>query len=242
MGKISLRQIRDSLPREKNLADSIWTRYILRPVSIPAAWIFLRFGLRANTVSYLSALLCIIAGILYGSGIFFLALTGALLFNLFAVLDCVDGNIARVTGTTGPYGGWADAVGGYIAYITVLLGLGYAAAGQNAFVFGWNPSGEQWVLMGGIAASANILMRLVFQSYRNIAPEGGDRAQKSIGFEKILSENLGVTGLLMPAVFIGLLLDLLGYVMIFYTFFYTLGCIFTLIKLIRKVEYASRKK
>ncbi|MDA3939477.1 MAG: CDP-alcohol phosphatidyltransferase family protein [Spirochaetia bacterium] len=242
MAKISIRQIKDSLPPEKNLADSLWTRYILRPISIPVSWIFLRFDIRANTVSYFSGFLCIIAGFMFGWGIFSLAVFGAILFNIFAVLDCVDGNIARVTATTGPYGGWADALGGYVAYIAVLLSLGYAAGGNNASILGLTPEKVTWVLLGGISASANMLMRLAYQSYRNIAPEGIAGAKKTIGLEKILSENLGVTGVLMPALFVGLFLHILGYVLIFYTFFYTLGCILTLIKLIRKVEYASRKK
>ncbi len=242
MAKISLSQIRDSLPAEKNRADSIWTRYILRPVSIPVAWIFMRFGISANAVSYLSALLCVVAGILYASGDAVLAVTGAFLFNFFAVLDCADGNIARTAATTGSYGGWADALGGYVAYVTVLLSLGYAAAVHNSAFLGWIPQGNVWVLLGGIAASANLLMRLVYQSYKNIIPESSSEVKKSIGFEKILSENLGVTGLLMPAVFIGLYLDILGHIVVFYAVFYTLGCVISLIKMIRKVEHASRKK
>ncbi|MCK5200812.1 MAG: CDP-alcohol phosphatidyltransferase family protein, partial [Spirochaetales bacterium] len=87
MAKISLNQIRKSCPAEKNRADSVWTRYLLRPASVPAAWLCLRFGLRANTVSYLSAIVCVAAGILFGSGSLIWAVAGALLFNLFAVLD-----------------------------------------------------------------------------------------------------------------------------------------------------------
>lgn len=242
MAKISLRQIRDSLPAEKNHADSIWTRYILRPVSIPVAWIFLRFGISANKVSYLSALLCIVAGALYVSGSFCLAVTGALLFNLFAVLDCADGNIARAAGTAGPFGGWADALGGYVAYTVVLFSLGYAAAIHNSAFLGWIPQEKVWVLLGGIAASSNLLMRLAYQNYRNIEPGENTGVKSSIGFEKIISENLGVTGILMPAVLAGLFLDITGYLVIFYTAFYALGCVVSLIKLVRKVEYASRKK
>ncbi len=242
MAKISIRQIKDSLPPEKNSADSLWTRYFLRPISIPVSWVFLRFDIRANTVSYFSGLLCVAAGFMFGGGLFPLTLFGAIIFNIFAVLDCVDGNIARVTATTGPYGGWADALGGYVAYIAVLLSLGYATAGSDATIMGLTPDKATWVLLGGVSASANMLMRLAYQSYRNIAPEGIAEAKKSISLEKIVSENLGVTGFLMPALLIGLFMNILGYVLLFYTFFYTLGCIISLIKLIRKVEYATRKK
>ena len=242
MQKVSLKQIRDSLPAEKNRADSMWTRYILRPVSIPVAWVFLRLGISANMVSYLSALLCVVAGFLYSSGTESWGVIGALLFNIFAVLDCADGNIARTTNTTGPTGGWADALGGYVAYSTVLLSLGYAAAVHNSSFLNWNPQGSIWVLLGGLAASANLLMRLAYQSYKNIIPGSSSKVKKSIGFEKMLSENLGVTGLLMPAIWIGLYLNILGYIAVFYTVFYTVGCVLSLIKMILRVEYVSRKK
>jgi len=242
MTRISMQQIRDSLPADKNRADSLWTRHVLRPASVPVAWFCLRLGLRANTVSYLSALICIGAAFLFGSGAIGWALLGALLFNLFSVLDCADGNMARATGTNGPYGGWADAVGGYVAYMTVLLSLGYAAAVRDAAVLGWQPAVTLWVLFGGIAAAANMLMRLAYQSYRNIAPEGEGAARKSIGLEKMLSENLGITGLLMPVLLIGLIFRGLGYVLLFYTAFYSLGCAATMMKLIWKVEHAARKK
>ena len=242
MMKITFKQIQASLPAEKNKADSIYTQFVLRPVSVPVSWLLLRLGLRANMVSYLSALICVIAGVLLNMNPMSWAVMGAVLFNIFAVLDCADGNMARATGTSGPYGGWADAVGGYVAYMSVLLAAGYAAAGHSASVFGWSPAGEVWVFLGGLGAGGNILMRLVYQSYKNIAPEGGQAAGKSISREKIISENLGITGLLMPAVLVGLLTGLLGYVVLFYSAMYTMGCVFSLLKLIRKVEYASRTK
>lgn len=79
MTHISMKEIRDSLPEEKNRADSLWTRYILRPLSVPVAWLCLRWGLRANTVSYLSALICVFAALLFGSASLGGAIIGALL-------------------------------------------------------------------------------------------------------------------------------------------------------------------
>lgn len=242
MEKISLQQIRDSLPAEKNLADSIWTRYVLRPVSVPVAWLCLRLGMRANTVSYLSAFLCVVGGILYGSGIFLWAVIGALLFNLFAILDCVDGNMARVTNTTSPYGAWADALGGYIAYTAVLISIGFAAGHLDPSFFRFSIRPELWVFLSGLGAVANLLMRVIYQNYKNIASEVPDSAHKSISLEKILSENLGITGILMPLTLLALLFGGFGYIIVFYSTFYTLGCLFTIIKLIWKVEHIAEYK
>src|SRR6056297_1613048 len=240
MTHITIQQIKNSLPEDKNKADSVWTRRVLRPLSVPVAWFCLRLKLRANTVSYLSALICIAGGLLFVSSNIGWALLGPLLFNLFALLDCADGNMARATNTTGPYGGWADALGGYIAYIVVLLSLGYAAGVHSAAFFGLQISPQLWMLIGGIGTAANMLMRLAYQSYKNIAPEGQSSAKESISFEKMLSENLGITGILMPTTLLALPLGALGYLIALYSAFYTAGCLVTLIKLIWKVEHASR--
>jgi len=240
MKLIPIQQIKDSLPEDKNRADSVWTRWVLRPLSVPVAWFCLRLSIRANTVSYLSALICIVGGLLFVSSNMWWALLGAVLFNLFALLDCADGNMARVTNTTGPYGGWADALGGYVAYVVVLLSIGFAAGVHESAFFGLNVSPQLWTLIGGIGAAANMLMRLAYQSYKNIAPEGQSGAKESISFEKMISENLGITGILMPTTLLALPLGALGYLIALYSAFYTAGCLVTLIKLIWKVEHASR--
>ncbi|MDR1909995.1 MAG: CDP-alcohol phosphatidyltransferase family protein, partial [Spirochaetaceae bacterium] len=122
--RYTLRHIRDSLPPEKKLSDGLWTRFILRPLSIPVTWLALKLGLRANTVSYLSVLFSLAGGTLLSLPGFWLPLWGALILNLFSILDCVDGNIARVTGSAGPWGGWADAVMGFVAYTAVFISTG----------------------------------------------------------------------------------------------------------------------
>ncbi len=235
----SLKEIRASLTEEKRRADGFWTRFVLRPLSYPAAWLALRLGLSANAVSYLSALAALVGGVLLATGSKALMITGALLLNLFAVLDCADGNIARVKGTAGPWGGWADALGGYAAYLAALLGSGMASEflagnsipGLPGLSLPWAAGG--WALLGGLAAGANQLMRLAYQGYRNVL---GEAAREEIAGEKKLSENLGVTGILMPAILIGVLTGCLPWVTAFYAALYTGGCAVTLVKLVMKVE------
>ena len=241
----TLHDIRASLPPEKNRADSYWTRWVLRPLSIPVAWVCLRLGISANRVSYLSALVAIAGGISLAAGTFEADLVGALLLNFFGVLDCADGNVARVTKTTGPWGGWADALGGYAAYASVLLASGIAAEtlaadalpGSGFAIFPWPAGG--WALLGGLAATANLFMRLAYQGYKNVR---GEEAKSGISKEKWLSENLGVTGLLMPAVLAGVLTGQLPWVVLFYAFFYVGGCFVSVLKLVRKVERHVREK
>ena len=56
----TLQDLRSSLPSEKNRADAYWTRWVLRPLSYPVSWLFLKGGWSANAVSYLSAVIAVL--------------------------------------------------------------------------------------------------------------------------------------------------------------------------------------
>ncbi|MDR3122889.1 MAG: CDP-alcohol phosphatidyltransferase family protein, partial [Treponema sp.] len=120
----TFKDIIDSLPPEKRRSDGLWTRFVLRPLSVPLVWLALRLRLSANGVSYLSVLFSVAGGVLFSQKGFVLPLWGAVLLNIFSLLDCVDGGVARTTKTAGPWGGWADAVTGFIAYTAVFLSTG----------------------------------------------------------------------------------------------------------------------
>ena len=231
-----LSEIRASLPEEKNRGDSFWTRLVLRPLSLPATWVLVRLGFTANGVSYLSALICILAGILLVIPDLTWMLTGALLFNLFAVLDCADGNVARVRGKGNPYGEWADALGGYTAYSVVLFCAGIAAEampiGRDSFI--------NFTIVGSLGALCNLQMRVVHQNFKNASFRIDGEKRKTedenrASLQKFVSENLGITGLLMPAVLIGVFTGSLPWIIAAYALFYAVSCLIILFRLILRV-------
>jgi phosphatidylglycerophosphate synthase len=224
--KYTIKDMRASMPPEKRQEDGIWTRFVLRPLSIPAAWIALRLHLKANTVSYLSVLFSIAGAVLFsmaGEGIA-LPFWGALLLNCFSVMDCVDGNVARTTKTASPWGGWADAVMGFIAYTAVFLSTGVYVYLRT----GWWPV----LVITALTSSANLLTRVAYQIYKNIV--GGGEAHGSVSFERKLAETVGVTGFMMPALILCHFIGGMIYIVWFNLAFYLLGCIATIIKLARK--------
>jgi phosphatidylglycerophosphate synthase len=225
----TFKDIRDSLPPEKRQADGLWTRFFLRPLSIPVTWIALKLGLKANTVSYLSVVFSLAGGLLFSWEGFWLPLWGAILLNVFSIFDCVDGNIARVTKSASLWGGWADAVMGFVAYTAVFVSSG-------VYVFlrtGWWPV----LVLTAVTSSANLLTRVAYQIYKNIA--GGEEAHGSVSFERKLAENVGVTGFMMPAL---ILCHFAGGMIIIVWFnlaFYLGGCMVTILKLSRKANAAD---
>jgi phosphatidylglycerophosphate synthase len=224
----SFKDIIDSLPPEKRQSDGLWTRFVLRPLSVPLVWLALRLRLSANGVSYLSVLFSAAGGILFSQAGFALPLWGAILLNIFSILDCADGGVARVTKTASPWGGWADAVMGFIAYTAVFLSTG---------VYVYLRTGYWLVLvLAGLTSSANLLTRAAYQMYKNIEGEG---AHGSVSFERKLAENVGVTGLMMPALIICHFTGGMEYIAAFNLLFYTGGCVATILKIIKKAQSAG---
>jgi phosphatidylglycerophosphate synthase len=224
--KYSLSDIHASLPPEKAGQDGLWTRFVLRPISMPVSWAALKMGFSANAVSYISVLFSLAGGVLFSFPGYWIPGAGAVLFNVFSVLDCADGNIARVTKTASPWGAWADAVMGFIAYTAVFFSTGIYLFLRTAF---W-PA----LLITGLSSSANLLTRVAYQIYKNIV---GEKAHGSVSFERKLAENAGITGFLMPLLLIFHFCNFLNglwFIIWFNAAFYGGGCVFTIIKLARK--------
>lgn len=237
MARVRMAQIVASLP-EDNSDNNPWSRYVLRPLSYPAAWVFLALGWGANAVTYLGVLFCVAGFLLLAAGPAWAVWAGLGCFFVFGILDCADGNVARVRKTASPWGEWVDAFGGYAAYAAFLLGAGAVSqsmsGGTLPGIAGWPlPWSGGWTLVGGVAAAANLFMRTIYQAHRAITP---DPKRRQVGEEKNLSNYLGVTGLLLPALAVGVALHILPWVLTAYTVFYGGGCLVVSLRLIRRVE------
>jgi CDP-diacylglycerol---glycerol-3-phosphate 3-phosphatidyltransferase len=91
-------------------------------VGDPLARALIRLGVSANAITVAGFLLNCVAGLVVASGS--LAL-GGLLYLLFCSLDFLDGSVARLTGTGGPFGAFLDSTLDRLAEAAVLVGLVY---------------------------------------------------------------------------------------------------------------------
>lgn len=199
-------------------------------------------GWSQNAVTYLSSALCLVGFVFLAAGPLWAAWVGFGAFFIFDILDCADGNMARVRKAASPWGEWVDAFGGYTAYTTLLLGAGAAAQAQSAgslpgLAGAVLPWAGGWSLVGGAAAAANLFMRTIYQARRAIKPDPG---RASVSMEKKLSEDLGVSGLLLPSLALGLGFGFLPWVIAAYAVFYCGGCLLVSVNLIRRVESETR--
>jgi len=155
--------------------------------------------------------------------------------------------MARTIGKKTVYGGWVDAAGGYLAYATLLMAMGFSCyfTQGNSLAFpafstriGGLPWKEAtWILVGSIAALSNTLMRLFHQSFKNAELTAGIPFKQ--GAEKRFSEEIGVTGYLPLLYLVGYESGYLAFVLVAYTAVYTLGFAVSTLKELIKVAKSA---
>ena len=233
--KYSYKEIKASLTKKKNSRSSLWVRLWVRKASFPVTYLFINTGWSANMVSILSWIIIFVAGALLCINSFYAMLTGVILTNFWLVLDCVDGNIARVKKQKSFMGDFFDAVAGYGPFSFTTIGLGMAAYHTSWIV----PEKFKWIfiLIGGFGAMINLYMRLVHQKYLNCE----FAANKELGrLEKItlkdtedkksfayireqIDKNIGVAGLFMPWLFVALFTKTFDIMLSCYALYYTVS-------------------
>jgi phosphatidylglycerophosphate synthase len=152
-------------------------RLYMRRVSPYFTWLFIRIGFSPNQLTYLM----IVCGVLGGAAVaaghgLVSAIGGALLIQAYLLLDCSDGEVARVRGRTSVTGVYLDRIGHYLSEVALLAGLGVRA--QGAFANGG------YVELGLLAALGAALIKaetdnvIVARAKSGLPaePVGGDRA------------------------------------------------------------------
>ena len=99
--------------------------YVWYPLSYPVTYWLLNKKITPNQVSLLSLISCLIGfGFLSLSHTLWGRLIGVTGFLIWSILDCVDGNLARVRKQFSPIGDLWDAAAGYAAICLMFFGIG----------------------------------------------------------------------------------------------------------------------
>jgi phosphatidylglycerophosphate synthase len=106
-------------------ADGLVDRYFNRPLGRFLSKLLVRTPISPNQVSVTATLLGVLSAFLMARGDYAAVLCGAALFQFSAIVDCVDGELARVLFKESPLGKWLDIVGDQVVHIAVFLGVGF---------------------------------------------------------------------------------------------------------------------
>lgn len=211
----------------------LWLYYFARPLSWPLTWICVTLGLSASAVTYISIFAVIIGSVLIIFGNSALTIVGILLFNLWIILDCVDGNIARYKLTFSKYGEFIDAVGGYFATTFLFSSLGILS---YKIPFD-NIKPEYFLILGFWATISSIFSRLLYQKYRNVFA-GENKIIKprdnTSSITMMIAQNIGAaSGLVLPASVIAVILKKPHFIVIIWAGINTLMLFYTFVKTLK---------
>lgn len=131
-------------------------RLYMREVSLRVDPYLVDTRITPNQLTYLM----VVAGGLAGAALLVPGLTGAILgavlIQLYLLLDCVDGEIARWRNQTSITGVYLDRIGHYLSESALLIGFGLRGADL------WDGSGSPewlWAFLGTLAALGAILIK-----------------------------------------------------------------------------------
>lgn len=236
--RYTFKDIKSSLTKKKNKRSSLWVQLWVRKASFPITYIFINLKWTANMVSVLSWIVILLASVLLSINDFKFMLWGVILTNFWLVLDCVDGNIARIKKVETFMGDFYDAVAGYGpgSFTTVALGI---AAYNTSYIVSENYR-YLFIIICAIGAVSNIYMRLIHQKYLNcffagkkilkevneITLKDTENHQSFSYIREQIDKNFGVSGLFMPWLFVALFTNTFDIMLVCYSVYYLISFIF----------------
>jgi 1L-myo-inositol 1-phosphate cytidylyltransferase / CDP-L-myo-inositol myo-inositolphosphotransferase len=161
-------QAEDLLLRSgKNIYEGWIDRYFNRKVSVALTRFFLRAGWPPNAVTMLSLFVGLVAAGCFAYGTYPAGLLGSLFFQFAAVLDCCDGDVARVTLGESRFGAFLDLWGDNVVHMAIFAGIAWAGSQQG------------WTLAPAAGAAAIVGNALSLWFVSRLTRQRDRRAQKT---------------------------------------------------------------
>ena len=130
----------------KSVETEDWLDFhVIRPFCFQLARLFAKFDIHPNTVTIWSIFIGAGSSLLFASGCYYYEGGLGLLYNLAAIFllmwadffDCVDGQLARLTGKKSPMGRILDGLAGFTWFVPIYLALDYRFYCHHEIEFGW---------------------------------------------------------------------------------------------------------
>ena len=139
------------MPEAEELLDLVF----YRPIAFLFVKIIYRLPITPNQVTILSMIAGIIAGRYFAIGTSAALILAAFWYAFANILDCSDGQLARLQNSGTALGRIVDGVADYISSVAIFLGIGFGLSG-----------GSQWLLViaAGISSAPQAV---VFDHYQN---------------------------------------------------------------------------
>jgi phosphatidylglycerophosphate synthase len=153
----SIKVLREICQKPRAACDTWHGRKIARPISIYITIFFLKFNMSANIATAIFLVCGVISSLLLISTCRIIFFLGVFLFQLWYILDHVDGEIARYKRQTSVTGIYFDHMAHYIVHPLLFICLGFGMFLTNSDVL--------YIILGIIAGLSTELLFAVGNLY-----------------------------------------------------------------------------
>jgi 1L-myo-inositol 1-phosphate cytidylyltransferase / CDP-L-myo-inositol myo-inositolphosphotransferase len=185
------RALLDSLRLGKAEFEGVVDAHLNRHISRPLTHAFLKLGLSPNMITGVSTIIGLLAAGVFALGSYSSGVAGALLLQLSAIVDCCDGEVARITFGESRFGARLDLFADNVVHLALFGGLSWGMFVNQA-------GGSMLPLwLGAAAMVANVLsFWLVMRSKRlrdsNQLSSEAQAARVDVILKKIASRDFSV--------------------------------------------------
>ena len=127
------------LTRATRADDGVYSLAVLRRLSKPLSGFAAARGWSPNSITLVSLVIGLVAALSFAIGERWALVLGAVLLQVSIVIDCSDGEVARLTGRYSTVGAWLDAATDRIKEYAAYAGLAWGA---------WSVGSDIWWLAG----------------------------------------------------------------------------------------------
>lgn len=161
-------------------------RYFNRLLSRRFTRLFLALGLSPNAVTCLATVIGLASAAVFGVGTYSAGILAALLFQFAAVIDCCDGEVARLTFTESPFGAWLDIAMDNIVHMGIFAGI---AAGLYVTQI---EQGHAWMYLalGAAAVLGNGVAFLLVDRAQKIKSASGWKTPVNAAWSELIIKNV----------------------------------------------------
>ena len=140
--------------------EEFFDLFFYRPLAFILVKIIYPTRITPNQLTVVSIIFGVAAGFVYAMGSSTALLYGAVLFMLYNIFDCSDGQLARLKKNGTHAGRIIDGIADYITAIAVFTGLGIGYPDHH-----FSPG--SWYLLLFAAAISNLIQSILVDYYRN---------------------------------------------------------------------------
>jgi hypothetical protein len=154
--------------------EELVNQFINRPIAYLIALGFKGLGASPNFVTLLSMCFGVSSGFFFARGDYRSEVTAAALLSVMVLLDCADGQLARILGKSSQLGKTLDGIGDFMTHLSIFFGVAYALSVKVGSMYPY--------FLAALAQFSMYMHLMFYDHFKNLFinltyPDYGDRLE-----------------------------------------------------------------